>query len=119
MVRTSYGAGAIMRNKENDDENDREECADLHLQLHQRRLPVPALHLQELQLLTMKGAALAGAAPFSPAGVGLSLSASYDATTTGEETMAKGQMRSNKEARKPKKAKVKTNAANLTQKGGG
>jgi hypothetical protein len=33
-------------------------------------------------------------------------------------TMAKGQQRSNKEARKPKKAKVKTNASNPSQKGG-
>jgi hypothetical protein len=32
--------------------------------------------------------------------------------------MAKGQMKSNKEARKPKKAKVKTIAANPSQKGG-
>ena len=32
--------------------------------------------------------------------------------------MAKGQMKSNKEARKPKKAKVKTNASNPSQKGG-
>lgn len=32
--------------------------------------------------------------------------------------MAKGQQRSNKEARKPKKAKVKTIAANPSQKGG-
>ena len=31
--------------------------------------------------------------------------------------MAKGQQRSNKEARKPKKAKVKTNASNPSQKG--
>jgi hypothetical protein len=36
----------------------------------------------------------------------------------GENTMAKGQQRSNKEARKPKKAKVKTIAANPSQKGG-
>ena len=33
-------------------------------------------------------------------------------------TMAKGQVRSNKEARKPKKEKVKTIAANPSQKGG-
>jgi len=32
--------------------------------------------------------------------------------------MAKGQQRSNREARKPKKAKVKTIAANSSQKGG-
>jgi hypothetical protein len=32
--------------------------------------------------------------------------------------MAKGQMRSTKEARKPKKAKVKTIAANPSSKGG-
>jgi len=32
--------------------------------------------------------------------------------------MAKGQQRSNKEARKPKKAKVKSIAANASQKGG-
>ena len=32
--------------------------------------------------------------------------------------MAKGQQRSNKEARKPKKAKAKTIAANPSQKGG-
>jgi len=32
--------------------------------------------------------------------------------------MAKGQVRSNKEARKPKKEKVKTIAANPSQKGG-
>lgn len=32
--------------------------------------------------------------------------------------MAKGQQRSNKEARKPKKEKPKTNAANPSQKGG-
>jgi hypothetical protein len=32
--------------------------------------------------------------------------------------MAKGQQRSSKEARKPKKAKVKTNAAQPSQKGG-
>ena len=35
-----------------------------------------------------------------------------------EDIMAKGQQRSNKEARKPKKAKVKTIAANPSQKGG-
>lgn len=34
------------------------------------------------------------------------------------EVMAKGQQRSNKEVRKPKKAKVKTIAANPSQKGG-
>ncbi len=33
--------------------------------------------------------------------------------------MAKGQMRSNKEARKPKKEKPKTVAANPSSKGGG
>jgi len=33
-------------------------------------------------------------------------------------SMAKGQMRSNKEARKPKKAKIKTIAANPSTKGG-
>ena len=38
--------------------------------------------------------------------------------TIKEGMMAKGQMRSNKEARKPKKAKVKTVAANPSQKGG-
>jgi hypothetical protein len=32
--------------------------------------------------------------------------------------MAKGQQRSNREARKPKKAKVKTIAANRSEKGG-
>jgi hypothetical protein len=32
--------------------------------------------------------------------------------------MAKGQVRKNKDARKPKKAKVKTIAANPSQKGG-
>ena len=32
--------------------------------------------------------------------------------------MAKGQQRSNKETRKPKKAKVKTNASNPSQKEG-
>jgi hypothetical protein len=32
--------------------------------------------------------------------------------------MAKGQQRSSKEARKPKKAKVKTNASQPSQKGG-
>jgi hypothetical protein len=32
--------------------------------------------------------------------------------------MAKGQMRKSKEARKPKKEKPKTNAANASQKGG-
>ena len=36
----------------------------------------------------------------------------------GRAGMAKGQQRSNKEARKPKKAKVKTIAANPSQKGG-
>ena len=35
-----------------------------------------------------------------------------------EDIMAKGQQRSNKETRKPKKAKVKTIAANPSQKGG-
>jgi len=35
-----------------------------------------------------------------------------------EIIMAKGQQKSNKEARKPKKAKVKTIAANPSQKGG-
>jgi hypothetical protein len=35
-----------------------------------------------------------------------------------ESSMAKGQQRSNKEARKPKKAKAKTIAANPSQKGG-
>jgi hypothetical protein len=33
-------------------------------------------------------------------------------------SVAKGQQRSNKEARKPKKAKVKTNASQPSQKGG-
>ena len=33
--------------------------------------------------------------------------------------MAKGQVRSNKEARKPKKEKPKTSAANPSSKGGG
>ncbi len=33
--------------------------------------------------------------------------------------MAKGQQRSNKEARKPKKQKPKTNASNPSSKGGG
>ena len=37
----------------------------------------------------------------------------------GRDAMAKGQQRSNKEARKPKKPKVKTIAANPSQKGGG
>jgi len=32
--------------------------------------------------------------------------------------VAKGQQKSNKEIRKPKKAKVKTNASNPSQKGG-
>lgn len=32
--------------------------------------------------------------------------------------MAKGQVRKNKEARKPKKAKIKTNASNPSQKTG-
>lgn len=36
----------------------------------------------------------------------------------GRAVMAKGQQRSNKEARKPKKEKVKTIAANPSQKGG-
>jgi hypothetical protein len=36
-----------------------------------------------------------------------------------EGSMAKGQMKSNKEARKPKKAKVKTIAANPSTKGSG
>jgi hypothetical protein len=36
----------------------------------------------------------------------------------GRRTVAKGQQISNKEARKPKKAKVKTNASNPSQKGG-
>jgi hypothetical protein len=40
-----------------------------------------------------------------------------DSRGQGEATMAKGQQRSNKEARKPKKAKVKTIAANPSQKG--
>ena len=35
-----------------------------------------------------------------------------------ESNMAKGQQRSNKEARKPKKAKEKTNASNPSQKTG-
>jgi hypothetical protein len=35
-----------------------------------------------------------------------------------EVVMAKGQQRSNREARKPKKAKVKTNASQPSQKGG-
>jgi hypothetical protein len=43
----------------------------------------------------------------------------YEQVATGEMTMAKGQQRSNKEARKPKKAKVKTIAANPSSKGGG
>jgi len=34
------------------------------------------------------------------------------------DAMAKGQQRSNKEARKPKKAKVKTNVSQPSQKGG-
>ncbi len=32
--------------------------------------------------------------------------------------MAKGQVKKNKEARKPKKEKIKTNASNPSQKGG-
>jgi hypothetical protein len=36
-----------------------------------------------------------------------------------ESAMAKGQMKTNKEARKPKKAKVKTIAANPSTKGSG
>jgi len=36
----------------------------------------------------------------------------------GDQAVAKGQQKSNKEARKPKKAKVKTIAANPSQKGG-
>jgi hypothetical protein len=44
--------------------------------------------------------------------------ASGYAAGEGEQSMAKGQMRSNKEARKPKKAKVKTIAANPSTKGG-
>jgi hypothetical protein len=43
---------------------------------------------------------------------------SYETIATGEMTMAKGQQRSNKEARKPKKAKVKTIAAAPSQKSG-
>jgi len=38
---------------------------------------------------------------------------------TRRAAMAKGQMKSNKEARKPKKEKVKTIAANPSTKGGG
>jgi len=38
---------------------------------------------------------------------------------TKEDRMAKGQMKSNKEARKPKKEKVKTIAANPSTKGSG
>ena len=38
--------------------------------------------------------------------------------TSRRVAVAKGQQRSNKEARKPKKAKVKTNASNPSQKGG-
>jgi len=41
-----------------------------------------------------------------------------DTTPQRRTSMAKGQQRSNKEARKPKKAKVKTIAANPSQKGG-
>jgi hypothetical protein len=37
---------------------------------------------------------------------------------TRRAAMAKGQQKSNKEARKPKKAKVKTNASQPSQKGG-
>jgi hypothetical protein len=36
----------------------------------------------------------------------------------GDKVVAKGQQKKNKEARKPKKAKVKTIAANPSQKGG-
>jgi hypothetical protein len=40
-------------------------------------------------------------------------------TITGETDMAKGQKKSNKEARKPKKEVKKTIAANPSTKGGG
>ena len=108
-----------MRKKENDDEKGREDRVRLHLQLHQGRLPLPAVRLQVLQLLNATGPAPPGAAPAQPTAVGLKLFARYGAATAGEETMAKGQQRSNKEARKPKKAKVKTSAANPSTKGSG
>jgi hypothetical protein len=41
-----------MVRKEKSDGKDREERAGKHLRLHERRLPLRALHLQELQLLT-------------------------------------------------------------------
>jgi hypothetical protein len=41
-----------MRKKENRHGKHPDECAGLHLQLHEKRLPLRALHLQELQLLT-------------------------------------------------------------------
>jgi hypothetical protein len=43
----------------------------------------------------------------------------YRATSTGETDMAKGQKKSNKEARKPKKEVKKTIAANPSSKGSG
>ena len=43
---------------------------------------------------------------------------SGNVAASGETRMAKGQQRSNKEARKPKKPKVKTIAANPSEKGG-
>jgi hypothetical protein len=56
--------------------------------------------------------------------VGAAPANSYEGRTwrggaaAGEAAMAKGQQRSSKEARKPKKAKTKTIAAQPSQKGG-
>jgi hypothetical protein len=48
------------RRKENrDGKEDREERKGLHLQLHQGRLPLQSLQLQELQLLIPWGRAVA------------------------------------------------------------
>jgi hypothetical protein len=56
MVRKPYDVQRrrinASRQKGNDDgKGDRKECARLHLQLHQGRLPLQSLHLQELRLL--------------------------------------------------------------------
>ena len=51
-------------------------------------------------------------------GLGTQAVESYEQVATGDMMMAKGQQRSNKEARKPKKAKVKTIAAAPSQKSG-
>jgi hypothetical protein len=81
-------------------------------------LPLQPVHLQELQLLTRRAAPVNGAALFQSPRRALP-SRALGRLQSKETGMAKGQAKSNKEARKPKKEKVKTIAANPSTKGGG